>query len=192
MLCKIRDVLNQTGLTANDIDKIAVTAGPGSFTGIKIGAATAKGLAFVKNTPCIAVSSLEALADGAKLFSGTIFSVMDARRGQLYNANFESSNGILHRITPDRQISAEELAKEALGRGKILITGDGAEIFMKECARTGADAICAPPRLSRINAESAAQIAMLGGGTETDPDKLVPVYLRRPQAERERLGLPDQ
>ena len=80
LLCKVRDALKQSSLEPNDLDMIALTVGPGSFTGIKIGVATAKGLAFKNNIPCIELSSLEALADGVKLFEGTIFAVMDARR----------------------------------------------------------------------------------------------------------------
>ncbi len=189
LLCKIRDALKQSCLKTDELDKIALTTGPGSFTGIKIGIATAKGLAFKNNIPCSAVSSLEALADGVKLFEGTIFAVMDARRGQLYNAVFEASAGILRRLTPDRQIKADELTAQI--KGKALAVGDGAAILARKCAENGLDIMLAPPRLSMIHAESVAQLALGGAGTDTEPDKLTASYLRLPQAERQRLGLSD-
>ena len=101
-------------LTYDDIDAFVTSAGPGSFTGVRIGAATVKGLAFAQNKPCLGVSACEALAYNLIGFDGLAVAVMDARRGQLYNAVFAVENGVLHRLTPDRVIAADALA-EAVG-----------------------------------------------------------------------------
>lgn len=103
------DMLRTAGLTVQDIDAAAVAAGPGSFTGVRIGAAAAKGLAWGREIPCYGVSTLEAMALGAACTDGVYCCCMDARRAQVYNAIFEAAAGELRRLTEDRAISIEEL-----------------------------------------------------------------------------------
>lgn len=185
LLKSVKDVLERSELTIKDIDKIAITVGPGSFTGIKIGVATAKGLAFAYNTPCTAVSTQEALAYGVKLFEGKIVTVMDARRSQFYNAVFSSCNGVLERLTPDRQTTSEEILN-GLSDEPFIITGDGMLLFKKFCDEKNINCFTAPESQKYISAQAVAEIVYSGGGAECSHEALVPVYLRLSQAERER------
>ena len=104
------DLLKNCGLTLSEMDVIAVAAGPGSFTGLRIGVAAAKGLAWPEDKPCAGVSTLEAMAWSLAHVEGDICPVMDARRNQVYNARFQAGGGSLTRLCPDRAISIEELA----------------------------------------------------------------------------------
>ena len=109
-------MLQNAGLTLKDIDLLAVAAGPGSFTGLRIGVSALKGLAWAEDKPCCGVSTLEAMAQNGRLFTGTVVCAMDARRSQVYNALFRCENGQLTRLCPDRAIGLEELAEEGLIR----------------------------------------------------------------------------
>lgn len=180
LLPLIESVLKDAGITVDAIDRIGVTVGPGSFTGIKIAVATAKGLAHKNNTPCAAVSSLHALAQGIG-FSGTVCAVEDARRSMLYNANFKNGK----RISPDRQISVADLLNTT--DGELLFCGDGTEIALTAAQKEGRVAHAVSPDRMFIRAES---VAVIAAETLTDelktPTTLEPSYLRLPQAERER------
>jgi tRNA threonylcarbamoyladenosine biosynthesis protein TsaB len=181
LLPLIESVLKDAGVTIDGIDRIGVTVGPGSFTGIKIAVATAKGLAHKNKTPCAAVSSLYALAYGIA-FDGTVCAVEDARRNMLYNANF--LEGI--RQCDDRQISVSELLEQT--EGPLLFCGDGADLALKEALNAGRTAAKADPQRAFIRAESVAVIAATLPETELkSPETLEPCYLRLPQAERERM-----
>lgn len=180
LLPMIEGVLQDSGLNVDDIDRIGVTVGPGSFTGIKIAVATAKGLAHKNKTPCAPVSSLHALAEGIR-FDGTVCAVEDARRNMLYNANFKDGK----RISEDRQISVFDLLQEV--EDSILFCGDGSEIALKSAKEMGKSAISASPDRAFIRAETVALIASnLPENALLPPERLEPCYLRLPQAERER------
>ncbi len=180
LLPMIEGVLKDAGLTIDGIDRIGVTVGPGSFTGIKIAVATAKGLAHKNKTPCAAVSSLHALAEGIG-FQGTVCAVEDARRNMLYNANFKDGK----RICDDRQIAVSDLLEQTVG--PLLFCGDGTKIAAKAAAEAGRTVSCAMPDRAFIRAETVAQIAALMPETSLlSPERLEPCYLRLPQAERER------
>ena len=168
-----------------DIENISVTIGPGSFTGVKISAATIKGLAFERNIPCTAVSTLEALAYNRNS-DGLVCAVMDARRGMLYNALFRIENGKAVRLAEDRQISCEELFNELNGK-EIFITGDGTDLFKKFCEERDFNAEAAEGDFRFVRGEGIYKAAENCGFKETTHDKLVPEYLRLPQAERERV-----
>ena len=186
-------LLKNTDNTAADMDVIAVSAGPGSFTGVRIGVSAAKGLAWAAEKPCAAVSTLAALARNAAVWDGLVVCAMDARRKQVYNALFAAREGVLTRLTPDRAIALEDLAEELRNdpRPKTVL-GDGGELCFGFL--TAADVPCrlAPPHLVKENAVSVAleaeDIARAGGLVTAQ--ELSPVYLRPPQAERLRRERP--
>ena len=178
------NMMKSVGLGFDKLDRIAVTSGPGSCTGVRIGVAAAKGLGYALGIPCVGVSALHAAALGLAGFEGLICAVMDARRSQFYNALFSAKGGMLERITPDRAISAEDLEKElAKYQEKIYLAGDGAELAKRLLAKT--DTVLAPSAL-RFPKASSVCIASQEYEALTAAE-LMPVYLRLPQAERERL-----
>ncbi len=191
LLPSIENVLKESLTDVKQINKIALTVGPGSFTGVKIGVSTAKGLAFAKKLPCIAVSTMAALACGAKGFDGIICPVSDARRGMLYNAVFRCERSGFTRLCEDRQIDGSELAgelSEYVKNGeKILILGDGADIFEKKCEEAGICVYRAAQNVAFIHAEGICEAIKEGFYEEKTAGELTAVYLRPPQAERERL-----
>ena len=180
LLPLIEGVLQDASLTMDEIDRLGVAVGPGSFTGIKIAVATAKGLAHKNQTPCAPISSLEALACN-QAFQGTVCAVEDARRNMLYNASFR--NGI--RLCEDRQISIDDLLTES--QSPLLLCGDGAELVLKQAMKKGIDAELASPDRMFIRAESIAYLTeKFDKARLVSPKELQPKYLRLPQAERER------
>lgn len=183
-------VLRDTGTAVKDIDLFAVSAGPGSFTGVRIGVATIKGLSFGTDIPCAAVSTLAAMAHNAKglPFDGVICCTMDARCMQVYTACFRCTQGVITRLTEDEAISVEELKTRLLALGEpIVLVGDGAEMCYKHLRETVPDIRLAPPAIRFQNAVGVADEAtiMAGNGQLTTDEKLLPIYLRLPQAERE-------
>jgi len=183
--------MDNTGTSIDDIDMLAVSQGPGSFTGIRIGVSAVKGLAFGKNKICVGVSTLEAMARSFASFctDAIICPVMDARRNQLYNAVFEYRGGELLRLTEDRTIMADALAKEldAMDR-PVYFIGDGYDIMEKRKLSYQRET---PPACRWQNGCGVALAALaLYRGTEDKSvftDRLLrPEYLRLPQAERER------
>ncbi len=186
-------LLEGADIDIDDIDLFVCSAGPGSFTGVRIGAATVKGLAFPGNKPCVGVSALESLAMNLPECEGIICAVMDARRGQLYNALFEWKDGELSRITPDRLITSSELRDELSNLGKTIhLVGDGYDIAKK--ALEGLDV---PETHELLRYHNAYSVAVLGYRTYISsadkssftPTALSPVYLRASQAERDLLSL---
>lgn len=191
LLPMVENALKTAQMGVDDIDMFAISDGPGSFTGVRIGVSLLKGLAFGKNKLCVGVSTLEALAYNMTGFDGIVCPVMDARRDQVYNALFLSEGGRLTRLTEDRAIALcaleSELA-EKYGDKKIYLCGDGYDVAAKGMNI----AFCSTPVLLREqNAYSVAVAAMARynscpEGAYTDRD-VMPTYLRVPQAERERL-----
>ncbi len=192
LLPMIEDSLKTLKLRISDIDLFAVTVGPGSFTGVRIGAAVIKGLTFGKDKPISPVSTLESLAYNAKGLSGIIVPVMDARRGQVYTAIFKGNDGEIERVTEDIAIPITELAEMLKGYNneKIYLTGDGYELTRDALLSLGIVTELTPPLLLRENAYSVGLVGLKmhrEGLTVTDT-ALAPTYLRVPQAERERLS----
>ena len=182
-------LLKNTGLTPADMDAFAVSAGPGSFTGVRIGVSAAKGLAWAADKPCAAVSTLAALARNVAFLDGLIVCAMDARRQQVYNALFEAKDGALTRLTEDRAIALADLAEELRGdpRPKTVL-GDGGRMTYDFLTAAGVPCRLAPAHLVKENAVSVAleaEALAQNGGLVTAQD-LAPVYLRPPQAERLR------
>jgi len=183
----IENSLKYLALSCDDIDLYAVSNGPGSFTGLRIGIASVKGLAFKNNTPCVGVSTLEALAMRLCGYQGVICPAMDARRNEFYNALFTFEEGELKRICPDRAISSKDLKLELSKYNRVIINGDGA---LKLHSLIGDNKIiCADPQFIRQNAASVALLAekKYKSGEYVLPESLGAVYLRLPQAERELL-----
>ena len=175
-------------ITADDIDLFAVSEGPGSFTGVRIGAATVKGLAFGRDAQCIGVSTLEALAYNLIGRNGLICPVMNARRSQVYTALFESDGVELKRLSEDDAISIAELdSLLAEKKQKVSFCGDGYDVTLPEIKLTEYETT--PKRLRHQSAYSVACVALkkYKSGDFVDDSKLVSTYLRPCQAERELM-----
>lgn len=169
------------GRKYSELDGIAIAAGPGSFTGVRIGVATVKGLAFNDDIPCYSVSTLEAIAYNFVDKNAVVCAVMDARRMQFYNALFRVQNGKVERLCDDRAISIEDLRNELKQYDKVIIAGDGAKLCFQNVELEN----CALADENRIyqNAVGVAKAAQ--NKNAISPKALMPVYLRQSQAERE-------
>ena len=185
LLPMAEDMLKNAELTIREVDCFAVAHGPGSFTGIRIGVSTVKGLAWASGKPCVGVSTLEAMAWHGLAAGGPVCPVMDARRQQVYNALFEIRDGRPVRLTEDRPIALAELAPQlkALDAPAFLV-GDGAELTAKYLQSAGIPFRMAPENLRWQSAWGVAMAA--SDKTPGTADALLPVYLRLSQAERER------
>ena len=167
-------------LSFKDIERYAISHGPGSFTGVRIGIAAVKGLAAAGNIPCVGVSTLEAMAHQIPT-DGVICCLMDARCGQVYNALFERKNGVITRLSDDRAVLMEEVAAD-LPEGKtVTLVGDGAALFLKQ--QNPENAVLAPAHLVYQSAVGVGLAAK--DKTGINAEALLPFYLRLPQAERE-------
>ena len=191
LLPMAEDMLCALKLGYEDVDLLAVSVGPGSFTGVRIGVALVKGLAFGRNIPCASVSTIEALAENLSGVDGIVVPAMDARRGQVYTAIFRSSPCGLERLTEDSAISTSELAEllNAYPCEKIYVVGDGYEGTKAALDALGIKTETTPLLLRCENAASVGLVAKRiheRGGATSDRD-IAPTYLRVPQAERERL-----
>lgn len=171
-------------------DAVAVAAGPGSFTGVRIGVAAAKGYAWGAELPCYGVSTLEAMACWLGIPQGWVCACMDARRSQMYNALFRAEEGKLHRRTEDRAISLEELKKELLALdGPIFLVGDGSNLCYNTLREEVPGLILPPEHRMHQRASGVAVLAAreIAQGRAGDAASLVPNYLRLSQAEREKM-----
>ena len=170
------------------LDRVAVSRGPGSFTGLRIGMAEAKGLCWALDIPAVGVSTLEAMAFGGPVLDGQMLCCcMDARRGQVYNALFTVEGGRPVRLTPDRAISVGELQSELIARQEPwILLGDGAELCYNTMDRDEVTLFMAPEPLRLQNARGVALAAE--GKPAVPAGELMPAYLRLSQAERERLA----
>ena len=190
LLPMVEDMLKNSELQLKDMDAIAVAAGPGSFTGLRIGISAVKGLAWAADKPCIGVSTLEAMAWPLSHLTGIIVCAMDARRQQIYNAVFRAENGVLTRLREDRAISLEEAAADCGSLdGPLYIVGDGASLCHSYFTNRGIACTLSPPHLLQ---QSAVGVAMAAAerwpANAVSAQALEPTYLRLSQAERERLA----
>lgn len=182
----VEEMLRQAALSVEDMDLLAVSAGPGSFTGVRIGVSALKGLAFTADKPCAGVSTLAAIARNAEGigFNGVVCAAMDARCKQVYTACFSAENGTLSRLSEDEAVSIETLKERLLTFEKpVLLLGDGAALCYDECKDTVPALLLAPPHLRYQTAVGVAREAE--GCAAVSAEALQPLYLRLPQAERE-------
>lgn len=181
----VEKTLAEGGISIKDIDLFAVTNGPGSFTGVRIGIASVKGMADALNKPCFAVSTLEAIAEPLKNEDCIACAVMDARCNQVYTAIFENGN----RLCEDKAVLIDELGEELKKYNKkIVFIGDGAKICYEKLNELLENCEIADENIRYIHASSIGRLAVekiAKGENTTDSAKLVPFYLRLPQAERE-------
>ncbi len=188
LLMMAEQLLQNCGLTPQEIDAVACAAGPGSFTGVRIGVAAAKGFAWGAQKRLIGVSTLEAMARGAATADGIYVACMDARRAQVYNALFEQKGGVLTRLCEDRAISLEELGAQLQNVEKPkIIVGDGALLCYNILKETVPSMYLLPEHLRQQRASGVALAAFMAK-EEVPAAQLAPSYLRLSQAERERMA----
>ena len=190
LMVMAEDLLKQCGKTVNDITAIAVAEGPGSFTGVRIGVAAAKGFAWGREIPCYGISTLEAMAVSLGAWEGHVCACMDARRSQVYNALFYVNQGSLERFSEDRAISLADLKKDLEHiEGPIYLVGDGAGLTHKTLAPEIPNLILPPEHRLHQRAVGVALLAEAKAlaGESGDGNALSPNYLRLSQAERERM-----
>lgn len=189
LLPMVDAMLKNAELTLEDIGAFAIAAGPGSFTGLRIGIAAVKGLAWAEEKPCLGVSTLEAMAENTAHMDGLIVGAMDARRSQVYNAVFETKDGALTRLCADRAIALADLAGELAGEARrITVLGDGGTLCWRYLSEHGVPCSLAPAALLYQNAVGVALAAerAYARGEAVSAQELLPVYLRPAQAERLR------
>lgn len=185
LLPMVKHMLETVKLSCRDVDLYAVSVGPGSFTGVRIGVSCAKGLAFAAGTPCVSVSSLEAMAENLKGLEGVICPVINARRSQVYTALFKSEKGEITRLTEDTTLIISELEEKLREYESVWFVGDAYDLvsYMTDNIT--------PPALRNVNAAGVASVGERIYNASDDKSvftdaALQPVYLKKTQAERER------
>ena len=190
LMVMAQDLLKQCGCTIEDITAVAVAEGPGSFTGVRIGVAAAKGFAWGKELPCYGVSTLEAMALSLGVWQGYVCPCMDARRQQVYNALFYAENGKLRRVTEDRAIALKDLAEELKNfKEPVFLVGDGSNLCYNTLSGQIPGLVLPPEHRMHQRAVGVALLAeaLSAAGNPGDGCTLTPNYLRLSQAERERM-----
>ncbi len=184
LMSTVARVLLDTGVALEDIDGIAVSIGPGSFTGLRIGVSTVKGIAFTTGKPVVAVPTLRALAANVPQAEHVVCPVLDARKQQVYAALYRSGEAGMAELMAPTALSLRDLASRL--DGPTVFTGEGARLFRTELeALLGGRALFAPLSALTPSAASVAELGlgMLHAGGRTDPGELTPLYIRRPEAE---------
>ena len=190
LMVMAEDLLKQCGKTVSDLTAVAVAEGPGSFTGVRIGVAAAKGLAWGGEIACYGVSTLEAMARSLGAYRGYVCPCMDARRQQVYNALFYADAGVLERRTPDRAIALADLAEELKNcEEPVFLVGDGSILCYNTLNGQVPNLVLPPEHRMHQRAVGVALLAegKAAAGETGDGNALKPNYLRLSQAERERL-----
>ena len=181
----VEKTLTDSNKSIKDVDLFAITNGPGSFTGVRIGIASVKGMADALNKKCMAVSTLEAIAEPLKDEDSIACAVMDARCNQVYTAIFENGN----RLCEDKAILIDDLGEELKQYDKkIVFIGDGAELCYNKLCESLKNVEIANENILYVHASSICRLAenkVKNNEEFIDSAKLVPFYLRVPQAERE-------
>lgn len=190
LLPTIEKVVDMSGIELEQLDAIAIAAGPGSFTGLRIGSATAKGIGLALKKPVVSVPTLEGLAYRVSVFDGIICPIMDARRNQVYTGIYKMDKGNLVCLSEQKAVDIHEIIEELEKYDeKVIFLGDGVEVQRETIEKEFKKEYCfAPIHLSK---QSAAAVAVLGDiyfnqGKAEDAAEHKPIYLRKSQAERER------
>ena len=190
LMVMAEDALKQCGKTAQEVTAVAVAEGPGSFTGVRIGVAAAKGFAWGREIPCYGISTLEAMAETLGVYQGYVCPVMDARRAQVYNALFHVSNGTITRITADRAIALSDLGTELKNLPEpVFLVGDGSNLCYNTLLKDVPGLVLPPEHRMHQRAVGVALLAARQAqqGIAPGGSELTPNYLRLSQAEREKL-----
>ena len=190
LLPMIEKVVDMSGIELEQIDAIAIAAGPGSFTGLRIGSARAKGIGLALKKPVVSVPTLDGLAYRVSVFDGIICPIMDARRNQVYTGIYKMDKGNLVCLSEQKAVDIHEIMEELEKYDeKVIFLGDGVEVQRETIEKEFKKEYCfAPIHLSK---QSAAAVAVLGDiyfnqGKAEDAAEHKPIYLRKSQAERER------
>ena len=190
LMVMAEDLLKQCGKTVSDVTAVAVAEGPGSFTGVRIGVAAAKGFAWGRDLPCYGVSTLEAMAESLGVWHGYVCPCMDARRSQVYNALFYVNQGKIRRIAADRASALADLGEELKNlEDPIFLVGDGAVLCYNTLSKEISGLALPPEHRQHQRAVGVALLAAkkIAAGEPGDGNALNPNYLRLSQAERERM-----
>ena len=190
LMVMAEDLLKQCGKTVSDVEAVAVAEGPGSFTGVRIGVAAAKGFAWGGSIPCYGVSTLEAMAESLGVFQGYVCPCMDARRSQVYNCLFYVNQGGIQRVREDRAIALADLKEELkLLKEPIFLVGDGSNLCYNTLKEEVPNLVLPPEHRMHQRATGVALLAAkkAAAGEPGDGNALTPNYLRLSQAERERM-----
>ena len=190
LMVMAEDALKQCGKTASDVTAVAVAEGPGSFTGVRIGAAAAKGFAWGREIPCYGISTLEAMAYSLGIYQGYVCPVMDARRAQVYNALFYVNRGCITRVAPDRAVALADLGAELKSLEEpVFLVGDGSNLCYNTLSKEVPQLVLPPEHRAHQRAVGVALLAVKQSEAGLTPTgaELTPNYLRLSQAEREKL-----
>ncbi|WP_028309731.1 tRNA (adenosine(37)-N6)-threonylcarbamoyltransferase complex dimerization subunit type 1 TsaB [Desulfitibacter alkalitolerans] len=179
-------LLKEAGLTIENVDGVAVSSGPGSFTGLRIGMTTGKALAWSRNKPLVGIPSLDGVAFNAQGVTGTICPILNAKRNEVYTALYKMVKGELQRISDYMAVEPLELIKRLQNQSQVTLLGDGIEEFISIFAENLGDRLAVPSSANRL--PRASHIAYLGWrrllkGEADDVINLVPLYVRKADAE---------
>ena len=180
------DAMSAAGLGCGQVDCFAAVAGPGSFTGVRIGVCAAKGLAHAWDKPCARIDALEALAMNYQGFDGLACPILDARRGQVYCAAFDMKNGLPERVMEDDALELGAYLALLPKDKRLVFLGDGLRVHEARIRELLPEAVIAPANLRDLRADAACLLAAARPEEWMEAAKLTPIYLRKPQAERER------
>lgn len=182
----LEQAMRAAGLNCAEVDVFAAVAGPGSFTGVRIGVCAVKGLAHAWDRPCARVDALEALAMNFYGFDGLACPILDARRGQVYCAAFDMRAGLPQRVMDDGAMDLKAFVEGLPKDRRIVFLGDGLRVHASALRELLPEALIAPANLQDLHADAACVLAAARPETWIEARLLTPVYLRAPQAERER------
>lgn len=183
----VDQAMDMAGLAPAQVDLFACVAGPGSFTGVRIGVCAVQALAEATGKKCVALDALHVLAEAHSDFDGTLCPILDARRGQVYAAAFRAHGGRVARVMDDCALPLEAYLAQLPEAGRLLFVGDGVAVHAEAIARAlGERAVIAAHFAARIMPGAACALALEKQSSAVDAAQLLPIYLRKPQAERER------
>jgi len=184
LMSTVDRVFKDTKLTISEMSGFAVAIGPGSFTGLRIGLSTVKGLAFATGKPVAAVPTLQALAWNLPYSAFPVCPLLDARKNEVYAALYRYEGDVLVQVFPEAASTLAGLAEQI--SEKVIFTGEGSRIYRTELRRIFNErALFAPSSAILPSAATVAELglAMIASNRSVDPDSLVPMYIRRPEAE---------